>query len=123
MKTIRKRLQKLERSLAPGSSDNDNWSSMACIRDEILLSAKRLGIPRVTEIAEELNALGPTGLWRETLRACLEDRGFVQTQEESFAETIARALAIEIDELRFCIANGQVAAALLHRFGEVSGYR
>jgi ParB-like chromosome segregation protein Spo0J len=58
------------------------------------------------------------GLWCETVRSFLADHGFVQTREESFAETMARSLNIGTDELRVRIAQGQVGCALLQRFEE-----
>jgi hypothetical protein len=56
------------------------------------------------------------GLWRETTRLYLSDHGFVQSEKESFAETMARALGINTDELRVCIAENRIGSALLERF-------
>jgi hypothetical protein len=70
-----------------------------------------------------LDALGPHGLWLEVVRGYLKDHGFVQTKDESLAETMARALAIGTDELRLCIAHGRIGSALLERFGKVNTYR
>ena len=44
--------------------------------------------------------------------------GFVQTGNESLAETMARALGIDTDELRACIAENRIGTALLERFME-----
>jgi|HubBroStandDraft_6_1064221.scaffolds.fasta_scaffold387745_2 hypothetical protein len=54
----------------------------------------------------------------ETTRLYLKDHGFVQSEKESFAETMARALGISTDELRICIAENQIGKALLERFRE-----
>jgi hypothetical protein len=51
-----------------------------------------------------MNAPRMACLWRETTRRYLSDHGFVQSEKESFAETMARALGINTDELRVCIA-------------------
>ena len=60
--------------------------------------------------------LHPLGLWRETISLYLSDHGFVQSEKESFAETMARALGINTDELRVCIAVNRIGTALLERF-------
>jgi hypothetical protein len=48
--------------------------------------------------------------------AYLCDHGFVRSEKESFAETMARALGIDTDELRACIAENRIGSALLERF-------
>ena len=65
-----------------------------------------------------LEELGPSGLWRETARYHLELNGFVQSDHESFAETMARALGISIREFRAQVAEGQIGKALIERFRE-----
>jgi len=49
----------------------------------------------------------------------LADHGFLQSGDESFAETMARVLGIGTDQLGMLIAQGQIASALLERLGEV----
>jgi hypothetical protein len=63
MKTLEKRLRRLERSFAVRIAESDDWGGWASIRDEMLRQAERLGESR-SEIRTELDALGPTGLWR-----------------------------------------------------------
>jgi hypothetical protein len=58
------------------------------------------------------------GLWREAARGYLSDHGFFQSEKESFAETMARALGINTGELRVCIAENRIGSALLERFRE-----
>jgi hypothetical protein len=118
MKAISRRLEKLEKVFAPVAESEDRWGTMAAFRDDLLRQAQQRGEPSVAELAEELEHLGPLGLWRETARGYLSDHGFVQGGNESFAATMARALGISIDELRVCIAEGRVGAALLDRFRE-----
>jgi hypothetical protein len=43
----------------------------------------------------------------------LSDHGFVQSEKESFAETMARVLGINTDKLRVCIAENRIGSALL----------
>ena len=76
------------------------------------------GEPSIADLRQELEQLGPLGLWRETTRRYLSDHGFVQSEKESFAETMARALGINTDELRVCIAENRIGTALLERFRE-----
>ena len=118
MKALGKRLQKLESSFAARIGNADDWGGLAKVRDEMLRQAERLGEPRCSAFRTELNALGPTGLWCAAVRSLLAEHGFVQTREESFAETVARALDIGTDELRVCIAQGRIGSALLQRFEE-----
>jgi len=119
MKTIGRRLQKLERSLVPRVGNGDDWGSLASVRNEVVCQAERLSESYGAAIRVELDMLGPAGLWRETARSFLEDHGFVQSGAESFAETMARVLGIGTDQLRILIAKGQMASALLERLGEV----
>jgi hypothetical protein len=101
MKAISRRLAKLEKVFAPVVESEDTWGSMAEIRDDLLRQAEQRGEPSVAELREELEQLGPLGLWRETTRSYLSDHGFVQSEKESFAETMARALGINTDQLGF----------------------
>ena len=124
MKTISRRLQKLERSFAYLARGGDEWGALARFRDETIGCAEQLGAACGAEIRAELDELGPAGLWRETARSLLADCGFDQSAEESFAETMARALGIDTDQLRILIAQGQIASVLLERFADgFEGYR
>src|SRR5271167_4620912 len=116
MKAISRRLAKLEEVFAPVVESEDRWGSMAEFRDEILRQAEQRGGPSVAELREELEQLGPLGLWRETTRRYLSDHGFVQSEKESFAETMTRALGMNTDELRICISEARIGSALLERF-------
>jgi hypothetical protein len=118
MRAIDRRLEKLEKIFAPVLDIEDHWGSMAEFRNELLAQAEQRGAPSVAELSEELEQLGPLGLWREAARGYLSDHGFVQSESESFAETMARALGINTDELRVCIAENRIGSALLDRFRE-----
>ena len=74
--------------------------------------------PHRRSCPQELERRGPAALWRETAHGDLCNHGFVQSGNESFAETMARALGINTDELRICIAEGRIGSALLERFRE-----
>ena len=95
----------------------DDWGGLACVRDKMLRVAARFGEPRCSEVKTELDALGPAGLWCEADRGLLGEHGFVQTANESFAETVTRSLDIGTDKLRVCIAQGQIGSSLLEKFG------
>ena len=96
----------------------DDWGSLASVRDEILRLAVLQGDVGATEMKGHLKALGPFGLWLEAVRGYLKDHGFVQTGYESLAETMVRALDSGTDELRVCIAQGRIGSALLERVEE-----
>jgi hypothetical protein len=101
MTAMDRRLAKLEKIFAPVLDIKDPWGRMAEFRDKLLHQAEERGAPSVAELSKELEQLGPLGLWREAARGYLTDHGFVQSESESFAETMARALGINTDELRF----------------------
>jgi len=69
MKTIGRRLQKLERSLARKIENRDDWGSLGSVCDEIVGHAKRLSESYGAAIRAELDTLGPVGLWCETVEA------------------------------------------------------
>jgi hypothetical protein len=118
MKAISRRLANLEKVFAPVVENEDRWGSLAEFRDDLLRQVEQRGEPSVADLRQELEQLGPLGLWRETARGYLSDHGFVQSEKESFAETMARALGINTDELRVCIAENRIGSALLARFRE-----
>ena len=89
MKIISKRLLKLERVLASPVTDV-GWGGMAHTRDEVLhLAAATWSESSVAELKRQLDELGPDGLWLEGVRSYLRDHGFVQSSDESLAETTA----------------------------------
>ena len=116
MRKIVNRLEKLEKVFARVAASATIWGSMAKFRDRLLQLAEHRDASSVAALREELERLGPAGLWLETARCYLRDHGFVQTGNESFAATMARALGISTHELRNCIAENRVGAALLERF-------
>ena len=118
MRAISRRLIKLEKVFARVARSEDTWGRMAEFRDRLLQLAEQRGEPSVAELREELEQLGPAGLWRETARGYLSDHGFVQSGHESFAQTMARALGSSTHELRGCIEEGRIGSALLDRFKE-----
>jgi hypothetical protein len=118
MRAISRRLEKLEKIFGPVPTCEDTWGSMAKFRDRLLQLAEQSDAPSIAELREELEQHGPSGLWREAARGYLSDHGYVQSEQESFAETMARALGINTDELRVCIAENRIGSALLDRFRE-----
>jgi hypothetical protein len=116
MKSISRRLFKLEKMLAPAVESETGWGEMARVRDELLLLARQNGTRPVAQLEQELDAIGPTGLWLETVRIYLREHGFAQGTSESLAVTVARALGIDMLGLKVCIEQGRLGAALLERF-------
>ena len=117
MKIISKRLLRLERALAPPAVDV-GWGGMAHTRDQILRLAATWPESSVAELKRQLDELGPDGLWLEGIRIYLRDHGFVQSNNESLAETTARALKITTQELAAWITQGRLGSALVERFSE-----
>ena len=107
---------KLEKTFALAVTARIGWGSLAGVRDKLLRSAEYRGAPAIEQLRTELDDLGPTGLWRETVRCHLRENGFVQRDEESFAETVARALGIGIRDFKVHLEQGLVGKALLERF-------
>ncbi len=123
MKTLSKRLQRLETLFAPQADKENDWGGMAGVRDEMLRIAALQGEAIEAEAKRHLDAIGPDGLWREGVRSYLRDHGFVQSNDESLAETTARALGITTQELAACISQGRIGSVLLDRFREPRDYR
>jgi hypothetical protein len=118
MKAISRRLKNLEKIFAPVVESEDRWGRMAEFRDGLLAQAEQQGATSVAEVGAELERIGPSGLWLEAARGYLSDHGFMQSGNESFAQTMARALGINTDELRVWIAAGRIGSALMDRFRE-----
>jgi hypothetical protein len=118
MNTITRRLLKLEQAFAPPASIADVWGSLASTRHAILGIAESTRQSSLAEVRTELDELGPIGLWQELVRKLLADRGLFQRSDESFAQTVARALKIDIDELVECIDQGRIGKAVADLFNE-----
>ena len=118
MRAISRRLFELEKILAPAVESETGWCEMAGVRDELLRLAAQHGTTAAARLETELDAIGPFGLWLETVRIYLRDHGFVQGKSESFAGTVARALGIDMRGLRVCMEQGGLSTALLERFGQ-----
>ncbi len=116
MRTITRRLEQLEEILAPTVEKDEQWGSMAGFRDLLLRHAQEQGQPFVAELKEQLDWMGPIGLCREVVRDYLAGHGYEQEPKESLAETTARALGIDMQELRFCIQEGRLGRDLVTRF-------
>jgi hypothetical protein len=114
MKGIGKRIQRLEAVMAPHGLQ-DRWGRMGATRDDLI---RRAAPDCRDDLRAKLEALGPVRLWADYARRFLADHGFVQTERERFAETMARALDIGTEDLRILIAQGCIGKALLARFVE-----
>jgi hypothetical protein len=112
VKPIAKRIRTLESTLIRPAAV-DRWGKMAGVRDDLI---RRAAPVCHAEVRTELEDLGPTGLWIEMARQFVADHGFIRAERESLAETTARALDIEIEELIVLISQGRIARAFLARF-------
>ena len=118
MRTILRRLQKLEKAFVPAAAVGTEWGSLAGLRYKLLDLAKHRGEVAIAQLRTELDELGPAGLWRETVRYHLREHGFVERDNDSFAETVALALGISTRDLRVLLAQNEIGRALLDRFME-----
>ena len=114
MRKIVNRLEKLENVFARVAASATIWGGMAKFRDRLLQLAEHSDASSVAALREELERLGPAGLWLETARCYLGDHGFVQSGNESFAQTMARTRD-QHAQLRICIADGRIGQALVDR--------
>jgi hypothetical protein len=121
MRTINRRLLKLEQALVSPATIDDMWGSMASARDEILRLAESSGASHLAEVKRELDEIGHLGLWQESVRGLLADRGVFQRNDESFAETVARVLKINIPELVAWIHQDRIGNAFTDLFSEREG--
>ena len=113
MRTINKRLEKLEARFAPLAETLDE-SRAAHLRAKLRLLVGRVGEPLVAQLESLLEEVGPNRFHAELIRANLSAYGSVQTPHESLAETLARALGIGMRKLRARIQQGQLG--LVSRF-------
>jgi hypothetical protein len=113
MRTISRRLEKLEARFAPLVETLDE-SRAADLRAKLRLLAGHVGEPLVAQLERLLEEVGPNRFPAELIRAYLSADGFVQAPNESLAETLTRALGIGMRELRSRIQQGQLG--LVSRF-------
>ena len=119
MRTLNRRLLKLETALARLVPQTPDWGGMARMRDSLLKNAEKQSAEAAAELRTELDSIGPLGLWTELVRSLLKDRGFVQTATESFAETLQRFLGIDGEELRSQMTDGSFKDTVCKRLEEM----
>lgn len=113
MRTISKRLEKLERTFAPIAEDEaDNQA--ADLRARIRLSAPSIGQPVAAELEKLLDEVGPQRFHTELHRAHLIAHGFVQGANESLAETTCRAAGISSEDLKARMFEGRSGMAFVY---------
>jgi hypothetical protein len=106
---VSRRLEKLEHESATFGIQRDaDWGTMAEVRHELLHAAQvHAGKAACTQLSDELDQLGPMGLYCEILSNVLAEQGIVRTSFESLAETLARGLGTTTDELKLIIDDGR----------------
>ncbi len=113
MRTISKRLEKLERTFAPIAEDQaDNQA--ADLRARIRCSAPSIGQPAAAELEKLLDEIGPQRFHTDLHRAHLIAHGFVQDTNESLAETTCRAAGISSEELKARMFEGRSGMAFVY---------
>ena len=115
MRTISRRLEKLEARFAP-LAETEHERRAADLHASLHRLAGHLGEPLVAQLEGLLEEIGPDQFRTELIRAHLSANGFVQGPNESLADTVCRALGIGMKELKVCVAQGRVGTALLDRF-------
>ena len=113
MSAIRKRLATLQRRLAPLAPHEDPWGPSAQYRDLIVRHAAERGASFATEVKRQLDEIGPGGLWLELVGAHLNSLGYEQQANESFAETMTRALGIGMIQFKGYMSDGRLGTELL----------
>ena len=106
MRTLTRRLEKLEKTLAPLVVNKTD--DAADLRASIRHSAKDIGQPLAAQLEELLDEIGPYQFQLELHRAYLLAHGFVQDPvRESLAGTTCRAAGIRPEELRARMSEGR----------------
>lgn len=99
MRTLTRRLEKLEKTLAPLVVNKTD--DAADLRASIRHSAKDIGQPLAAQFEELLDEIGPYQFQLELHRAYLLAHGFVQDPvRESLADTTCRAAGIRFEETK-----------------------
>jgi hypothetical protein len=118
LSTIRKRLEKLEKLVPPIVNKDAHWGKLAALRDDFLRDqAKEHGDAYAADLKKEWEEKGPLAFRIEMIRAYLKLHGIDQGPNESFAQTIARALGIGTSELSVRIRDGTFGRDLWNKFG------
>jgi hypothetical protein len=121
MNTIRKRLEKLEKSVPPVVDPDAAWGELAALRDHYLRDqAQEHGEPYTADLKKQLMEGGPVRFRIEIIGAYLRLHGIEQGPNESFAQTMARALGIGTAELGVRMRDGTFGRDLWNKFGDVN---
>ena len=119
--TIRKRLEKLERSIPPIVDPDAAWGELAAVRDDYLKDqAQEHGEAYAADLKKQLQEDGPVRFHIEIIEGYLKLHGIEPGPNESFAMTVARALGIGTSELGVRMQEGTVGRDLWHKFGDVN---
>lgn len=119
MSTLRKRLEKLEKSVPPVVDPDAAWGELAALRDDYLRDqAQEHGEAYAAGRKEQLMEDGPVRFRMEIIEAYLSLHGIEQGPNESFAQTMARAAGIETSELLNCRREGRFAQAVIYNVEE-----
>jgi hypothetical protein len=116
-----RRLEKLEKSVAPIVDPDAAWGELAVVRDDFLRDqAKEHGDAYAADLRKQLDASGPVAFHLEMIRGYLKLHGIEERPNESFASTVARALDIGTSELNVRMREGTLGRDLWNKFGDVN---
>jgi hypothetical protein len=114
MSTIRKRLEKLEKSIPPIVDPDAAWGELAALRDDYLADqAREHGEAYANDLKKQLMNDGPIAFRMEVIRAFLKIQGIEEGPNESLVSTMARAAGIETSEVLTCLEEGRFVQAVI----------
>jgi hypothetical protein len=114
MSTIRKRLEKLEKSIPPIVDPDAAWGELAALRDDYLADqAREHGEAYANDLKKQLMNDGPIAFRMEVIRAFLKIQGIEEGPNESLVSTMARAAGIETSEVLTCLGEGRFVQAVI----------
>jgi hypothetical protein len=114
MSTLRKRLEKLEKSIPPIVDPDVAWGELAAFRDDYLRDqAQERGEAYAADLKKQLMDDGPLAFRIAVIRGFLKIHGIEEGPNESLASTMARAAGVETSEVLTCLQEGRFAQAVI----------
>jgi len=119
--TIRKRLEKLEKSIPPIVDPDAEWGEFAAFRDDYLRDQSREhGEAYAADLKKQLLEAGQVRFHIEIIEGYLKLHGIEPQPNESFVMTVARALGIDTAEVGVRMQEGTFGRDLWNKFGDVN---
>jgi hypothetical protein len=119
--TIRRRLEKLERSIPPIVDPRAAWGELAAVRDDFLRDqAKEHGDAYADDLRKQLDASGPVPFHLEMIRGYVKLQSIEEGPNESLASTVARGAGYRNLGAKCSYARRYPWKDLWNKFGDVS---